>query len=217
VAVLNLAMIAILSGRPSFSNASRQVRGIFNPILAMEVVRNVAEVDAVLSDSPSPDREVMRIKQYCDFGFIGGYAALFVLMSILLAGQGRHAAISAAVLGIVAAICDVIENIGILRIIDVDLSHTTQAMIDTIRYPSLIKWALASVAYGLLGILMLRTRRTGLRFVGALNVLAALLGLYGVLYDQVGLEGLLYLGSIALVALAILYFRPYWRKTGRSA
>ena len=60
VAVLNLAMIALISGRPHFSNASRAVRGISNPILAMEVVRNVAEVDAVLSDAPSSDREVMQ-------------------------------------------------------------------------------------------------------------------------------------------------------------
>jgi hypothetical protein len=133
-----------------------------------------------------------------------------VLMSIVLAGQGRHAAISAAVLGIVAAICDVIENIGILRIIDVDLSHTTQAMIDAIRYPSLIKWALASVALGLLGALAMRTRRTGLEIVGALDFLAALVGICGVWYDNWFLQamGLLMLGGF--VGLAILYFRPRW-------
>jgi hypothetical protein len=210
VAVFNLAMIAILSGRPSFSNASRPVRGISNPILAMEMVRNVTEVDAVLSDAPSPDREVMRIKQYGDFGFIGAYSALYVLMAMLLAGQGRSAAISAAVLGVIAAICDVIENIGTLRIVDVDFSHTTQAMIDAIRYPSLTKWALASAALGLLGILAWRTRRTGLRVVGALDLLAALLGGAG-LYDNRFLQwlGIPMLGG--LVGLAILFFRPYRR------
>ena len=61
IAVLNLAMIALLSGRPYFSNASHPVRGISNPVLALEVARNVAEVDAILSDAPSPDREAMRI------------------------------------------------------------------------------------------------------------------------------------------------------------
>jgi hypothetical protein len=207
-AVLNVAMIALLSGRPSFSNASRPVRGISNPILAMEVVRNVAEVDAILSDAPSPDREVMRIKQYADFGFIASYAGLFVLMSILLVREGPAIAISAAVAGIAAAICDVIENLGILRIVDVDLSHTTQAMIDAIRYPSLIKWTLASLALGLLGILAVRTRRPGLRVVGALDLLAAILGLYG-LYDNRFLQwlGPPMLGG--LVGLAVLFFRPY--------
>src|SRR3984957_3375379 len=103
LAVLNLAMIALLSGRPSFSNASRPVRGISNPILAMEVVRNVAEVDAILGDAPSPDREVMRIKQYADFGFICAYAGLFVLMSILLVGQGFAVVAAVAVPGVAVA------------------------------------------------------------------------------------------------------------------
>ena len=210
VAVLNLAMIAILSGRPNFSNSSRPVRGISNPILAMEMVRNVAEVDSVLGAAPSPDREAMRIKQYADFGFIVAYAALYVLMSMLLIDQGRVIAISAAALGVIAAVFDVIENLGILRIVDVDLPHTTQAMIDAIRYPSLIKWTLASLALGLLGILALRARRTGLRIVGALDVLASLLGLYG-LQNNVSLQllGGPMLGG--LVGLAILYFRPYYR------
>ncbi len=206
--MLNLAMIAVISGRPSFSNASRAVRGISNPILAMEVVRNVGEVDAILSDAPSPDREVMRVKQYGDFGFIGAYSALYVLMAMLLAGQGRIAAISAAVLGVVAAICDVVENVGILRIVDVDLSHTTQAMIDAVRYPSLAKWALASIALGMLGVLAMRTRRTGLEIVGALDFLAALLGVVG-LFENWFLQwmGVAMLGG--LVGLAILYFRPH--------
>ena len=218
VAVLNLALIAILSGRPHFSNASRPVRGISNPILAMEVVRNISEVDTILSDAPSPDREAMRIKQYADFGFIGAYAALYLLMSMLLIREGRAIAISAAILGSLAAVFDVIENLAILRLTSTSISaRTTQSMIDAIRYPSLIKWTLASLALGLLGILALRTKGIGLRMVGALNALAALMGLYGVLYDNVGLQRLVYVGSIALIALAILYFRPRWPKPRRSA
>lgn len=215
MAVLNLAMIAILSGRPSFSNASRPVRGISNPVLAMEVVRNLTEVDAILSDAPSPDREVMRIKQYADFGFIACYAALFVIMSMILLPQGRSIAISAAFFGVVAAVFDVIENLGILRVVNVDLAHTTQGMIDAIRYPSLIKWALVSLAFGLLGTLMWRTKSLALRFIGALDLLAAALGLYG-LYGNVCLQ---YLGApmlVQLVGLAALYFRPYWRNSRRT-
>jgi hypothetical protein len=206
VAVLNMAMIAILLGRPHFSNASRAVRGITDPMLAMEVVRNVAEVDAVLSDVPSPDREVMRIKQYADFAFIACYATLFVLMSMML--KPRGIAIAAGALGVIAAIFDMIENLGILRIIDVDLSHTTQTMIDAIRYPSLIKWALASLSLGSFGILLLRNQRLGLRIVGALNMLAALCGLLG-LFDN---RFLAWTGPGMLagfLGLALLYFRPF--------
>jgi hypothetical protein len=217
VAVLNLAMIALLSGRPHFSNASRPVRGISKPILALEVVRNVSEVDAILSDAPSPDREVMRIKQYACFAFVGGYTALFVLMGMMLAGKGRVLAISAVSIGLAATLADVIKTFAILRLVDVDLSHTTQAMIDAIRYPSLIKWTCFSVTFGLLGVLMWRTGGKGLRVVGALYMLTALLGLHGVFYDQVSLQRFLYTGSITLVGLAVLYFRPRWPKPGRSA
>jgi len=211
LAVLNLAMIAILLGRPSFSNGSRPVRGITSPVLAMEVARNVQEVDAILSDAPSADREAMRIKQYADFGFIAAYAGLFVVTGILLIPQGRATAISAAALGVLAAIFDVIENLGILRVVSTDLEHTTQAMIDQVRYPSLIKWALVSLALGLLAMLFLRLKRAGPRIVGALYLIAALLGLYG-LYDNAVLQWTGIPTLAGFIGLAILYVRPYRRK-----
>jgi hypothetical protein len=213
LAVLTLAMIAILLGRPSFSNGSRPVRGISSPVLAMEVARNVAEVDAILSDSPSADREAMRIKQYADFGFISGYACLFVVTGILLIPQGRTIAILAVVLGVLAAIFDVVENLGILRVVNTDLEHTTQAMIDAVRYPSLAKWTLASLALGLLAILFLRIKRAGPRIVGTLYLIAALLGLSG-LYENVFLEWSGIPTLAGFIGLAILYFRPYRRKAG---
>ena len=213
LAVLNLAMIAILLGRPSFSNGSRPVRGISSPMLAMEVARNVREVDAILSDSPSADREAMRIKQYADFGFICGYAGLFVVTGILQIPQGRAIAILAVVLGVLAAIFDVIENLGILRLVRTDLEHTTQAMIDAVRDPSLAKWALASLALGLLAILFMSGKRAGPRVVGALYLIAALLGLSG-LYDNVFLQWSGIPTLAGFIGLAILYFRPYRQKVG---
>lgn len=214
--VFCLAMIAILFGRPSFSNASRPVRGITNPILAMEVVRNVNEVDAVLSDAPSADREVMRIKQYADFGFIAGYVTLYALMAALLAKEGRAMAMAAAILGIAAGTFDVIENFGILRIVDANLAHTTQSMIDWVRYPSLIKWAAASLALALIGVLAMRTRQIGLRIVGALYILGAILGSLG-LWNNVLLQWLGIAMACGLVGTAILYFRPYWNIARRAA
>ena len=207
VAVLNLAMIAILSGRPSFSNASRPIRGITNPVLAIEVARNIAEVDAILGDAPSPDREAMRLKQYADFGFISAYGTLFVLMGLFLMRQGRAIAIAAATMGVAAALLDVVENIGTLRLVNTDLAHTTQGMIDAVRYPSLTKWALAALATGILAILLFQLNRVGPRIVSVLNLAAAALVLYG-LYDNVflGWAGAPTLGGF--LGLAILYFRP---------
>jgi hypothetical protein len=213
LAVLNIAIIVILMGRPSFSNGSRPVRGISSPVLALEVARNVDEVDAILGDAPSADREAMRIKQYADFGFICAYASLYVVMSLLLMPEGRAIAILAGILGVIAAILDVIENLGILRVVDTDLAHTTQAMIDAVRYPSLAKWGLASIALGLLAILFLRVQRAGPRITGALYLTAALLGLYG-LYDNAFLQwsGLPTLAGF--ISLAVLYFRPYRGNAG---
>ncbi len=211
VAALCLAAVAVISGPPYFSSASRSVRGITNPVLAMEVVQNVAEVDAILSDAPSPDREAMRLKQYADFGFIACYAALFVLMAMLLGGM----AWLAAALGLLAAACDVAENLATLRLIDLPLSQTTQARIDGIRDPALMKWALASLALGMFAALLLRQKTAGLRIVGVCDLAAAALGLYGLVNNAfLAWSGLPMLAGI--LTLAILFFRPRGRYRGRS-
>jgi hypothetical protein len=205
LAVLNIAMIAILWGRPSFSNASRPVRGIANPVLAMEAARNVAEVDAILSDVPSPDREAMRVKEYGGFGWIACSTALLVVMSRMLLPSG--AAVAAGLLGALAAICGAIGNLGILRLLDIDLAHTTQTMIDAVRYPSLLKWALLSLSLGLLAIPLLRQQRVGFRIVGAFFTFAALLGMLGLYINNL----LAWTGPCmlaGLLGLAILCFRP---------
>ncbi len=205
LAVLNIAMIAILWGRPSFSNASRPVRGITSPVLAMESARNVTEVDAILSDVPSPDREAMRVKEYAGFGLIACYAALLIVMSRMLRPSG--AALAAGISSALAAICGAIGNLSILRLLDVDLAHTTQALIDAVRYPSLIEWALLSLSLGLLAIPLLRAPRRGFRVVGAFFVLSALLGMLGLFRNNI----LAWTGPCTLaglLGLAILCFRP---------
>ena len=205
LAVLTLAMAAILWARPSFSNASRAVRGVTNPLLAMEVVRNVTEVDAVLSDAPSPDREVMRIKKYAQFAFIGCYGSLLVTLSLIL--KPRRIALTAAALALIAAISGVIGTFAILRLIDVDLNDTTQAMVDAVRYPSLIEWMLASISLGVLAILLLRTPGRGLRIVAALGIATALLGLLGLVDNRfLAWSGHCALGT--LLGLATIWFRP---------
>jgi hypothetical protein len=208
LAVLNIAVVAILLGRPSFSNASRPVRGIANPVLAMELVRNAAEVDTILSDAPSPDREAMRIKEYAGFAFTGCYAALVVVMGMMLAREGRALAIAAGSFGLLAAVCGAVGNLGILRVVDVDLRHTTQALIDAVRYPNLIKWALVTCSLGLFGILLPRKPGVAFRIVGAVEMLAALLALLGLFSNHI----LAWTGIPMLVGflgLAILYFRPF--------
>jgi hypothetical protein len=62
-ALVCLVLIVMLRGAPEFSNASVPPRGIADPVVALQVARNAAEVDDILGEAPSPDREAMRIKQ----------------------------------------------------------------------------------------------------------------------------------------------------------
>jgi hypothetical protein len=213
LALLNILMIGVLLGHSWFSNASLPPRGISDPIVALEVARNVDEVDAVLGDAPSPDRETMRLKQYVDFGFIGCYAALFLALGRLLSRTlppeaprwVRPVAIAAVVCGIAAAGFDVMENLAILRLLDVDLRHTTQAMVDAIRLPGIAKWSLTFVALALLSSGFLSRRGWMIRLVGAAEGITAAMGFFG-LYDNAALVwvGIPMIASLA--GLAVLFF-----------
>jgi hypothetical protein len=180
LAVACVALIAILSGNPEFSNASVPPRGIPSPVVALEVARNVNEVDSILGEAPSPDREAMRIKQYIDFAFIACYVSLYVALAVFFRSP---LAVLAAVSGVIAGMLDVVENVAILRIVDVRLSDTTQSMVDAIRYPSLAKWALAFLATGLFGYLFSKSTGWLSRSIVAASLAAAGLGVVG-LFDN---------------------------------
>lgn len=203
LAVACVALLLILRGAPQFSNASVPPRGIADPVIGLQMARNVAEVDDILGQAPSPDREAMRIKQYIDFVFIAAYSALYVALARMLRSK---LAIAAAVFGVAGAIFDVFENVAILRIVNVPLERTTQAMIDSIRDPSLAKWALAFVASAIFASIFLRRKNLGWRAAGLCQAVAAVLGFYG-LFDN----AFLVWAGVALFAnfavLAILFAR----------
>jgi hypothetical protein len=52
-------------------------------------------------------------------------------------------------------------------------------MIDAVRYPSLAKWALVSLAMAILSILLWKTRQTNLRIIGTFDLITAVLMFYG--------------------------------------
>ena len=82
-------MIAILNGKPEFSNAShRAARDCESGAWRSKWRANVSEVDSILGEAPSPDREAMRIKQYIDFGFIACYASLYLALACVVSAQG---------------------------------------------------------------------------------------------------------------------------------
>jgi len=184
LAVLCLVILAVLAGKPNFTNASQPPRGIRDPMVALEMARDVGEVDAILGESPGPDREAMRLKQYIDFAFIGSYVALFGAMGVALAKRSRWGWL-VAVSGVAMGVPDVLENLAILRLLPVDLGNTTQAMIDAIRQASVIKWSCASAATVVLAFFYLDARRRSVRLVGAVNFAAGALICWGLVDNSV--------------------------------
>ena len=202
LAAMCVALLIILNGKPNFTSATRPPRGIANPVVALQMARNVTEVDAILSDAPSPDREAMRIKQYIDFVFVPCYAALYIALARMF--RQRLASI-AAICGVAAAVADILENIGILRVVNAPLALTTQAMVDAIRIPSLIEWTLVWIATAIFAWLFLRGAGWLRRSIGALDAVAAALGFIGLFHNAV----LVWAGIPMLLALAAMVGLPF--------
>jgi hypothetical protein len=157
LAMLTLAAFILLVGPPSFTNASKPRFG--DPMLALQFARDVQDVDWILGDAPSPDREVMRVKQYVDFGFIACYMSLCAALGAVAARKGgwrKVAGIAAGICGLAAGVFDVLENRAILNLLDVPLRATTPAMIQAIRVPSTAKWLLAGITVVLLSVSLIR-------------------------------------------------------------
>jgi hypothetical protein len=209
-AVLALVMMALLAGKPSFTNASRPPRGISDPSIALEVVRSLGDVDLILGEAPSPDREVMRIKEYIDFGFIASLTGLFLTLALMLMRQGTWGKVvgpAAMICAVATAAFDLIEKLAILRILDVSLAQTTPAMINSIRSASAATWALAAVTLLLLSSLFRRSP------VGLFLVVTAGMELYG-LRDSRFLVWQVVPAVAALVGIGI---RPLIRFRKRDA
>lgn len=157
LAMLTVVAFILLMGPPSFTNASKPRFG--DPMLALQFARDIQDVDWILGDAPSPDREVMRVKQYIDFGFIACYSSLFAALGVMAArkdGWRKIAGIAAGICGLAAAVFDFLENRATLSLLDVPLRATTPALIQAIRGPSTAKWILAGVTVVLLSASLIR-------------------------------------------------------------
>jgi hypothetical protein len=160
--LLTLAAFALLMGRPSFTNASKPPR-FGGAMLALQFARDVQDVDWILGDAPSPDREVMRVKQYADFGLIASYSGLALALGFLAVRKGgwrQVTGIAGGICGVAAGVFDVLENRAILNILDVPLRATTPAMLQAIRGPSIAKWMLLGVTILLLSCSLIRVSKT---------------------------------------------------------
>ena len=214
-----LAISALLLGQPSFSNASLPVRGVTDPVIAIQAARSIVDMDYVLGEPPSPDREVMRFKERIGFAFTAAYTALFLALSILLlrsAGIGRILAPAAIVCSLAAAGFNVASNLAVLRILDLPLEETTPPMINAIRSAGFVSWTLAALALLFLSVYFFRLPKLLPRATGALFAATALMQLYGLRDGQ-----FLVLASVpaglALLAIAIATLLPRRRSKATPA
>ena len=182
LAILSFIFFVLLQGKPYFTNASRPPRGIPDSEAAIQVARSAEEIDDILGDAPSLDREVMRFKQYLDLGLLASHTALLMVLAILLSRQGGWAPVAAAaaiVCAAAATVFTVVQDVAILRILDVPLVATTPSMMNAIHRASAAKWGLAALALALMASLLWKKGGWWSRLTGALLLLTAVMMAYG--------------------------------------
>jgi hypothetical protein len=215
-AVVCLVIAILLLGKPAFSNASLPVGGVTDPVIAIQAARSTKDVDYVLGESPSQDREVMRVKERIGFASFAAYAALFLALSVLLArsgGPGPIIAPAAMILALAAAGFGAAGNLAVLRILDVNLFDVTGRMINSVRSAAFVYWFLDSLTRLILSIYFFRTPKLLWRLIGVLFLITALMQLYGLRDGQYLVVAGVPSGlALLLIAVAMLFPRrrpPY--------
>ncbi len=198
-----IVFLAVLAGSPSFTNASLPVRGVADPVVALQMARSADDVEAVLGEAPSPDREVMRVKQYVDFGLIAGYVGLGVVIGMALGRSGRGAWLLAGlIVAILAALLDVRENLGTLRVVNLGLGQVNSGMLDALRFNSIAKWVVLAAAITVLASATVARKQWYLRTAGGLGLAGAALTIAGLFFNSILVWGglLMILGMLLTAA-----------------
>jgi hypothetical protein len=198
-----LVFLVVLAGRPSFTNASLPVRGVADPVVALQMAQNADEVEAIMGDAPSADREVMRVKQYVDFALIAGYLALALLIAAALVRARYHRlALVIGGVAVLAALADALEDLGTLRVVNLTLNQLTPVTLDALRLASITKWNLLLTASTLLATITVARRQWYLRAAGLLGLTGAALTAAGLFYNSILVWGglLMILGLLLTAA-----------------
>lgn len=197
--------LVVLAGRPSFTNASLPVRGVADPVVGLQMAHDAADVEAIMGDAPSADREVMRVKQYVDFALIAGYFALALIIAAGLARTSRRRlALVMGGVAVLAAIADVLENLGTLRVVNRTLGQLTPVTLDALHLASIVKWNLLLTANTLLATVTIVRRQWYLRAAGVLSLAGAVLTACGLFYNAILVWGGLFMFLGLLLTAATL-------------
>lgn len=152
-------------------------------VIAIEFIQTPEQLKTILGDKAEHNRQQLLDDIHRDYFFIAGYALLYIALSLLLAYRHKRWAIYlawvAAICGVAAAVFDVQENMGIVKL----LTATTpdQDTISKVHFAATVKWTLSFFTAAILA-LNFYASDGWLLVVGYALRLTALLGLIALWY-----------------------------------
>jgi len=185
--------------------------GYQNPVLALELVKDGADIDKIMvakSASGKSARDFIIKSTHKDFGYIVVYVFFFICLSLLLTrtnvSWARWAGWAAATCAFLGGVLDLIEDRGMLAATRLGSAKGTDALANSIRYPSLGKWTMLYIFCLLMGLLLI-SRQDRFAVPALFFLLACALGLTGVISNLLKPKFYwMFPASILLMGLAVL-------------
>lgn len=164
-------------------NSQQLPGGYQSPVLAMELPRSGADIDAINRADEGKARTFILNHLSKDLVFLFSYTLLFAGLSLVLsqlsASEARWIGVVAAVLAVLTGIFDYLENSRMLAAVATTPGSATDALANSIRFWSLTKWSTLFLVCFSVG-LILFTRAGWLLGTGIFFLAAAVIGLTGV-------------------------------------
>jgi hypothetical protein len=189
--------------------AAGLLSGYTSPVLALELAANGAEIDAINRSEGGKATEFIKKQLSKDFGYILIYVVFFSCLALLIievsSDWSKYLGWAAVVCAVIAGVFDVIENVRMLKATSTPAGAATDSLANSIRYPSLAKWALLFVFCLLVGLTLSRVWGW-LLIPGLAFLIAALLGLSGVILNLLRPKFYwMFPASVGFMGLAIIF------------
>lgn len=169
-------------------NSQQLPGGYKSPVLALELPKSGADIDAINKADEGKARAFILKHLSKDVVFLFSYTLLFIGLGLVLsqvsATSARWIGLVAVALAILTGVFDFLENSKMLEAVGTTPGTATDALANSIRFWSLIKWSTLYLFCFSVG-LILFTRSGWLLGVGIFFLAAAVVGLTGVVFNWI--------------------------------